>query len=258
MTQEYYTTQLSTGLGLINETKELLSLYEDGMTTQQLINKALVCGRFPLISATRLRNMVSGGFATRYLKDPGVAPMLKWLSIHLSNVEFEQLLFIYTSRANLILADFIREVYWPRYTAGRSEIVIEDARYFVENSLKNGKMKKPWSDATIKRNSSYLIGCCTDYGLLQAVGRTKRRIMPYRMTSKVAAFLVYDLKFNGLSDNQIVSHSDWALFGLDTQDVREQLKRLSLQGLLIYQSAADVVHIGWNYKNMEELINVIT
>jgi hypothetical protein len=35
------------------------------------------------------------------------------------------------------------------------------------------------------------------------------------------------------------------------------LKRLSLQGLLIFQAASDVVHIGWTYKSMEELIDVI-
>jgi hypothetical protein len=48
------------------------------------------------------------------------------------------------------------------------------------------------------------------------------------------------------------------LFGLEREDVREQLKRLSLQGLLIFQAASDVVHIGWTYKTMEEVIDVIT
>ena len=39
--------------------------------------------------------------------------------------------------------------------------------------------------------------------------------------------------------------------------LRDQLKRLSLQGHLIFQAASDVVHIGWTYKNMEEVIDVI-
>jgi hypothetical protein len=56
---------------------------------------------------------------------------------------------------------------------------------------------------------------------------------------------------------QIVSSSEWELFGLERADVRDQLKRLSLQGLLIFQAASDVVHVGWIYKSMEELIDVI-
>jgi hypothetical protein len=55
----------------------------------------------------------------------------------------------------------------------------------------------------------------------------------------------------------VVSHPDWKLFGLEPHDVRDQLKRLSLQGHLIFQAASDVVHIGWTYKNMEEVIDVI-
>jgi len=101
------------------------------------------------------------------------------------------------------------------------------------------------------------MGCCTDYGLLTTTGRKQRSITAYRILPKVAAYLAYDLKFSGLGDNQIVSSADWELFGLERADVRDQLKRLSLQGLLIFQAASDVVHIGWTYKSMEELIDVI-
>jgi lysylphosphatidylglycerol synthetase-like protein (DUF2156 family) len=93
--------------------------------------------------------------------------------------------------------------------------------------------------------------------LLTTTGRNQRSIAAYRILPKVAAYLAYDLKFSGLGDNQIVSSSDWDFFGLERADVRDQLKRLSLQGLLIFQAASDVVHIGWTYKSMEELIDVI-
>ena len=96
-----------------------------------------------------------------------------------------------------------------------------------------------------------------DYGLLTVTGRHKRSVAPYRIQPKVALYLAYELRFSGLGDNQVVSHPDWKLFGLEPHDVRDQLKRLSLQGHLIFQAASDVVHIGWTYKNMEEVIDVI-
>ena len=255
--QRYYTTQLQAGLGLLEETRQLLQVYQPGMSASQLYEAALASGRFPLVTARRLRNIVVECFAPRYMRDPYVAARLKSLVDHLTTAELNQLLFIYTARANLVLADFVREVYWARYSAGRNDLQLEDARTFVANSVREGKTQKPWSETTIKRISSYLMGCCADYGLLTTTGRNQRSIAAYRILPKVAAYLAYDLKFSGLGDNQIVSSSDWDLFGLERTDVRDQLKRLSLQGLLIFQAASDVVHIGWTYKNMEELIDVI-
>ncbi len=255
--QRYYTTQLQAGLGLIEETRQLLQVYQPGMTTVQLYEAALASGRFPLVTARRLRNIVAECFAPRYLRDPHAAELLKILVDRLTINELNQLLFIYTARANLVLADFVRDVYWARYSAGRNDLQLEDARAFVENSVREGKTQKPWSETTIKRVSSYLMGCCADYGLVTTTGRNQRSIAAYRIFPKVAAYLAYDLKFSGLGDNQIVASSDWELFGLTPIDVRDQLKRLSLQGLLILQAASDVVHIGWTYKSMEELIDVI-
>lgn len=253
----FYTTQLSAGLGLLDETRQLFQIYQPGMSTSQLYEAALVSGRFPLVTARRLRNIVAECFAPRYMRDPHVAARLKSLVDRFTTAEFNQLLFVYTARANLVLADFVREVYWARYSAGRNDLQLEEARTFVANSVREGKMQKPWSETTIKRISSYLMGCCADYGLLTTTGRNQRSIAAYRILPKVAAYLAYDLKFSGLGDNQVVSSSDWDLFGLERADVRDLLKRLSLQGLLIFQAASDVVHIGWTYKSMEELIDVI-
>lgn len=256
-TPRFYTTQLQAGLGLLDETRQLLQVYEPGMSVTQLYDAALASGRFPLVTARRLRNVVAECFAPRYLRDPDVARQLKSLVDRFTTAELNQLLFIYTARANLVLADFVREVYWARYSAGRNDLDLEDARAFVANSVREGKTQKPWSDLTIKRISSYLMGCCADYGLLTTSGRNKRSIAAYRILPKVAAYLAYELKLSGLGDNQIVASPDWELFGLERADVRDQLKRMSLQGLLIFQAASDVVHIGWTYKSMEELIDVI-
>lgn len=253
----FYTTQLQAGLGLLDETRQLLQVYEPGMSTSELFDSALQSGRFPLVTARRLRNIVAECFAPRYLRDAQVARQLKQLVDRLNTNELNQLFFIYTARANLVLADFVREVYWARYSAGRNDIDLEDARNFVTHSVREGKTQKPWSEITIKRISSYLMGCCADYGLLTTAGRSQRSIAAYRILPRVAAYLAYDLKFSGLGDNQIVSHPDWSLFGQEQADVKDQLKRMSLQGLLIFQSASNVVHIGWTYKNMEEVINVI-
>ena len=114
-----YTTQLQAGLGLLNETKALLELWSPGMSANQLHQFALESGRFPTVTARRLRNIVVECFAPRYLADRGMpAKYLKRLAPMISTPDLTQIFLVFTSRANPILADFVRHVYWSRYAGG--------------------------------------------------------------------------------------------------------------------------------------------
>ena len=169
-----------------------------------------------------------------------------------------QLMLLFTSRANPILGNFIREVYWARYSGGYSEISNLDGRVFVERAVDDGKTLKRWSESTIRRVSAYLTGCCADYGLLERGTKSNRRILAPRISSITAAYLAYDLHFSNIGDNALLAHPDWQLFGLGREDVLEELKGLSLKGDLIVQAAGDVVRIGWKQPNMEALCDVLS
>jgi hypothetical protein len=254
-----YTTQLQAGLGLVDETKTLLNLWAPGMPTTELFRKALESGRFPTITARRLRNIIVECFAPRYLVREGApANHLKRLLDHLSASEFSQLMLLFTCRANPILGDFVCQVYWSRYEGGYTEISNDDARAFVERGIDDGKAARRWSDTTIRRVAGYLTGCCADYGLLERGIRKSRRIVPFRISPSVAAYLAYELHCAGVGDNALLSHANWRLFGLARDDVLEEIKRLSLQGLLIVQTASEVVRISWKLSSMEALCDVLS
>ena len=161
----YYTTQLQAGLGLIEETKTLLTIYNPGMTSSELYSQALESGLFPLVSARRLRNIVTECFSPRYLKTNS-AIYLKDIIRTLPNHITTQFFLVFTALANRILFDFITEVYWNRYSSGADSLSTDEARTFVSNAVYDGKTAKIWSESTVKRMSSYLIGCCADYGLI--------------------------------------------------------------------------------------------
>jgi hypothetical protein len=257
-TKRFYTTQLGAGLGLIAETRALLELWQPTLDSSALYQVALHSGRFPNVSARRLRNIVMECFAPRYLVHNGLpAVHLKKLEHAFTSQELGQLLFLYTCRANLIFADFVRQVYWDHYGAGHEVINNTDANAFVVQAVHDGTTQKPWSERMIKHVGSYLTGCCADYGLLEKGQKSERKILPFRLESRVAAYLAYDLHGAGLGDNSIMGHEDWALFGLDRNDVRVEFKRLSLQGYVIIQSAGEVTRLGWHYSSMEELTDVI-
>jgi len=250
----FYTSRLGAGLGLVPESGRLLDLWHPGMDAPSLLKVALESGTFPALSARRLRNMVVEAFAPRFLVEGGQpARLLKMVQGRLSTNDFRHLLFVYTCRANPVLGDFIREVYWERYAAGGRSVTKDDAHAFVSGAVFDGRTRTRWSDTTILRVSQYVLGACADFGLVGRMHAGGREILPFRITPVVSSFLAHDLHFRGLSDNAVLHHPDWTLFGLGPEDTLEEMKRLALTGQFILQSASGVVHISWKLKNPESL-----
>lgn len=255
-TKTKYTTQLQAGLGLIEETKSLLSIYNDGMTAAQLYDTALESGLFPRVSARRLKNVIVECFSPRYLKTDS-ARYLKQISQNSPTPVFYQFLLVFTALANRILFDFIIEVYWNRYAGGRDTLSSDDAKEFISKAISEGKTQKPWSENTIRRISSYLIGCCADYGLLSSKRSPVRQIQSIRLQEHILLFFSYWFHFQGMGDNSMITHDLWQLFGMTPGDIREELKRISKKGWLIVQSAGDVTRISWRFNSLEEVVDVI-
>ena len=253
-----YTTQLQAGLGLIPETLKLLAVWKPGMGGQDLLRAALASGDFPTLAARRLRNLVIEAFCPRYLIDGG-APvrLLRAVSGRLSKEEFRSVCFLFTCRANRILADFVRQVYWPRYAAGGISVSKEDSLNFVSSAVSDGRTNSRWSDATVIRVARYLLGACADFGLLGVMKAGARSITTFRITPNVASILAHDLHFKGLGDNALLRSPDWGLFGLEADDALGELKRLSLRGELIVQSAGGITQVSWKHKSMEEVADGI-
>ena len=253
-----YNAKLQAGLGLMAETQILLELWQPDMSVPDLYKTALESGEFATITARRLRNIVVECFAPRYLVREGPpAKYLKLLLPTLRKPEQQNLFLLFTCRANAILADFIRQVYWARYGAGDRELDNAQARAFIERAIDDGKTVKRWSDQTIMRIGGNLTGCCADYGLLQEGVRKKRRFLPVHLSGKAAVYLAHDLYQQGLNGRTLLNHPDWLLFGMDSDDVLAALKRLALDGWFVVQSGGEIVRISWQYHDMEAVCHVL-
>lgn len=253
-----YTTQLQAGQGLVDETRTLLAIWEPMIGTQELYQAALASGHFTNVTARRLRNIVAECFAPRYLVDDmQPARTLKVIANQVSLGELKLLFLYYTCRANEILADFVRDVYWQRYAGGYSEVSKEDAERFVRRGLDEGKMGKRWSDSTIRRVSGYLLGCCGDYGLLSPAKSGKRQMQTLNITPNVAGTIAHELHFRGVGDTSLSLRDEWSWLGLDEHEVLGRLKELSARGWFIIQSAAGFTQISWKFKSMEEFCDAV-
>lgn len=257
--EKIYDTNLAMGLGLNEETKALLQIWAPPMDATALYQGVLKTGLLTPVSAYRLRNIVIRCFGNRYLVEGNEpASTLKRLLPSLTSTEVAQLFFIYTCRANRILYDFVRDVYWPSYASAARLLSKQSAENFIRRAIDDNKTPSRWADGQIVRLGRYLTGCCSDFGLLGSPTKDGRPILPFRIEQKVIAYLAYELHFSGVGDNALLTHEDWQLFGLAREDVLEEIKRLSLKGLIIVQAAGDVIRISWKQQNMEALCDVLT
>ena len=257
--QKSYDTNLAMGLGLIEETKALLNLWEPTMDSAALYQEALASGVLSSVSAYRLRNIVVRCFGNRYLTHGNqTAATLKKLLPSLAPTEMAQLFFIYTCRANRIFYDFVRNVYWPAYISADKFLSKKSAEDFIRRAIDDNKTPSRWAEGQIVRVGRYLMGCCSDFGLLGSPTKNGRPFIPFRIEQKTIAYLAHELHLSGVGDNALLNHEDWQLFGLAREDVLEETKRLSLKGLLIVQAAGDVIRISWKQQNMEALCDVLT
>jgi hypothetical protein len=259
-TAKRYTTALSKGQGMIEETLALLRIWRPGMKTVDLADLAVREGVLSRATAKRARDIVSEQFGPRFLRANGgrAAQRLKLLlDVGAKPADLKQVLLIHTCRANQVLHDFISEVYWPRYSAGGTQITREDASTFLQKATDTGVVSPPWSEKTLLRVAQYLPGCLTDFGLAAEDRGGKRELLPFHVTPLTALYLAHEVHFDGRSDDSILSRPDWALFGLEPIDVRYQLERVA-NGHFTLQFAGDLLRITWQYDSMEEALRGIT
>jgi hypothetical protein len=250
-----YTTDLIRGTGLINETIILASVYKPGMTKRQLLD--LVMSENVLSTATQSRAQhIVYYFFQRYVKQgidvPGRLTYLR--SKHVTIEGLGQIMLIYTCRASALLSDFIRYVYHERTRRGLSSFDHMEARNFIEEALTDGKVEKPWSAATKLSLAEHMGATLIDFRLID---RTKK-ILPFFIQDLTANYLLHDMHFQGVADNDLPDASEWALFGLRRYDVLRIMERLAAQGHFIFQSSGELVRIAWHYSTMNDCLTGIT
>ena len=258
MVDAKYTAALAKGHGIIEETMALLDIWEPGMSAPQLAKIAISNGVLRRATAKRAQDLVIRVFAPRYLVDNArPAQQLKTLmDAGASQANLEQLVFVYTARANAVLHDFVCEVYWGKYSAGSSHIATEDAREFLERAYNIGRLPERWSEEMISRIARGLYGCLADFKLSENARKSNRKILPFNIRSLTILYLTHDLHFSGYSDNGILEHPDWRLFGLAKIEVLREFQRVSSDHF-IAQFSGELLRISWKYQSMEEAIRAI-
>lgn len=260
--EQQYTTALTQAQGIIPESLELFDAWEPGEARPDFVNRALREGILHAAAQRRAENVLKEGFASRFLSDPAIhaAPALrKLIAEGLSQSKLRPILLIYAIRQHLIFREFLTEVYWPRVRASSDTVAKRDALDLIERGESIGRFQKTWSPSVKKRVGAYVLGIAHDFGLVSEVcgAGGRRRIELFRLDLSTSLFLAYDLHFQDLGAEAIITHPDWEALGLSPSDVRDELSRLSHHGHLLFQDSGDVASIRWNYPNLLAVADAI-
>ena len=236
---------------MINETLLLLELCEEGITKETLLSQVINSNILSTSSETRAKDIVKTVFYNRFMKDnPKVCHGLRRVrSRGLSVNHLSQLLYIFCARQNDILRDYIETELNPASESFIDTLPKDTFVKYVKQLAENNLVD--WSEASIKKNASYIKACLCDFQIID----NNNRILKPEINDFTALFLMYELHFSGLSDMAIWNHEDWKLFNLNKSDVLRIILELNLKGGYIAQSSGELLTISWQYKTMEEMID---
>lgn len=246
-----YTTELSQGTGLINETLSLLPYYTSDMTVKSMTQFVIDNGILPSCTPTRINHIVDKVFFNRFVKpNPQIPFWLKQLRERgLMLDEFTQIVMIYCARIHRVYYDFIIE-HLNAYRAKQfRSFPREDTDNFMIDIVKRGEAK--WSETMQHKNATYLRNTLAAFGQINA----KCEVLPYKVFDFTILYLLHELHFSGASDMAILNDTDWQLLGLSKEDVIRKIMDLSLKGGYLAQFSGEILTISWTYKSMEHFIN---
>ena len=255
-----YTTNLSKAQGLVPETMELLTLWQLGMTAADLKTLVKQTGALGRATDTRITDVVSRGFAQRYLIDEArpAAALKRLVESGVNRSALHQIILIHTARHNRVFHDYVTEVYWRKALSDTGEVTKEDTRDFLERAAACGRIVPRWADSMMERVTRYLLGTLEDFRMISENRHGRRQAKPPAILAETALFLAYDLHFHEVEDRNIPEHPDWKLFGLTPSDVVGLLEREAAKGHLQVQNAGQLLRIEWNHSDMEHVIDALT
>jgi hypothetical protein len=257
--QRKYSTAISKGAGMVEETRRLLEHWRPGEPLDDLTHRVQEEGLLGNSTAYRTRDIVRRVFAPRFLRpnDKPARILQQVLSFGLPGRVFTELLFVFTARQDPLVYDLTIREYWPSVRRGRPVMDTTPMLSFLSEAHYDGRLDNQWSEKVSVRIARCVLGLLRDVGFLREVVRGRRETVNYHMSDEGAALLARELHESGVTDSSLCNHSDWRLFGMTPSEVVERLDGIGEHRGVIVQRAGSVVHFTWVVKSIEELIDVL-
>ncbi|WP_055669753.1 BrxA family protein [Desnuesiella massiliensis] len=258
--QRHYSAALTKGAALKEDMRVLLKSWEQSESPQEFAQRVQGSDLLGKTTAYRTRDLVLRIFRPRFLvpNDEQAIWLKKLIMNGIHRKIVDELMFLYTARADDLFYDFVINVFWPLCNRGDIIIRNDDVLSFLMKAQDEGVLNEQWSESVKLKVCTTVLGILKDYGFIREEKRGYREIVNYRVSDVTIAYIAYVLHFQGLSDLAVCEHPDWLLFGLERNNLVSRLDELGELAGLIVQRAGSVIRISWKFENMEVFLNGLT
>lgn len=156
ITNRRYTTAVSKGAAMVDETRRLLQYWRPGEPLDTFAKRVQDDGLLGSATAYRTRDAVRRVFAPRFLRPTDKpARMLKCiLEAGLPGRTFTEFVLLYACRNDPLVYDFILREFWPAARRGKLLLDADTITAFLSEAMLDGRIGSHWSDKVSSARNS--------------------------------------------------------------------------------------------------------
>ncbi len=251
----YKTTRLMIGNFPLEEIRILLSNWLPGERNVDFTNRLISSGILDKKTASAVVGkvrMFKGWF--EYPDDRAAQRLQKLVKKGGDSQILRELVFLYKARTEPILRDFLIDVYWPAVERGEIYLSSQTVYEFIHQKQRSGQLNSDLTKSVVIHLQRAITGSLVNAGLLEQ-RKSLWEYLTYRASDFLVTYLAFDLHFDGQSDNLLVDHPDWNIFGFERSHLVERLAQLEKESGMIVQHAGSLVRITWLYPSMDEVLD---
>ena len=255
MKNDRYTSRLQKGGALLNEMRQLTTLWSD---EPDIAQKIITSNPLAQQSRTRLSDLIARSFVPRYVRGPipnlwKPLALLEQFAIEVSTIK--ALHYYTTAQSELVIRDFVIEVIFRQRSSTRLDINTMDLVRYLRSQPIEKFGDQRWSEGVQKRVARGVLAALRDFGILE--GKSKKMIAPFHLSITAFAIISHLMLSKIRSGQKLVNSSEWGLFLMTPRDVEQMFLEAHQMGYLSYQAAGKVVSINYPTDSIEDYINVI-
>jgi len=250
-----YTSKIIRAPALLDDTKIFLSHWDEGLTVDENIQKAIEENIFGRPARSYVKQFL-GAFKERYIfgdeRDRALRMLVR--KGH-DNTVINRILYYHTALADSLLYDFVAGYLYEQQSRGTAHISAREAQQYIKKLSADGKTTTPWKDTVCNRVAQGLLSTLRDFSIL--AGKVKKKIAPVYLPIEAFIYVAFCIGREVKSGEKIVYHQDWKLFLIDAMTVERLFLEAHQQGYLSFQTAGKLVRIEFRYTSIEGIVDAI-
>ena len=252
---DLYASKIIVGGALLDDTKTLLSHWDQEATVQENIDRIRRENIFGKASRSRVEKILPR-LRARYLCEEQVTRALIALVKHrLPAASLDRILYFHTAKADRLLSDVVIKVLAPLKAQGTIDVSVTDVERALTKWNEQGKTTSSWGEYTIRRVAQGALSTLRDFGVLS--GSVTKRIAPTYLPIEAFVYVMFFLKQHQPSGAKLLDLPDWNLFFLPHEGVERFLFEAHQLHLLEYHAAGSVTRLTFPVETLEEYAHVL-